>query len=191
MASVDGSKSLQKSSDGSSEFECGPCRYDGETKEAIVYCFECDDYLCSSCESTHRKLPISRNHQVVSGGAMPRKSSFNTEPPNKFFIAKCSCNGKAATIYCRGHNDVICIDCQRLKHRTCQSISIDDACKEVKLSNNDEFNKTVMALKDQVEKLKADRNNDNEKLEIQSSECRRKIEVLSQNLKKQIEKRKR
>ena len=188
MASVGGSKSLQKSSDESSEFECGPCSYDGEKKDAIVYCLECDDYLCSSCKSTHRKLPVTRNHKVVSGSAMPRKSSSNTGPRSQNSFVKCSCNGKDATIYCEEHNEVICVDCQRLKHRTCQTMSIDAACKKVKLTSTERILQTVQGLKEKVEKLKADRNSDNEELEIQSSECRRKIKEFSQNLKQQIEK---
>ena len=188
MASVDGSKSLQKSSDESSEFECGPCIYDGEKKDAIVYCLECDDYLCSSCKSAHRKLPVTRNHKVVSGSAMPRKSSSNTGPRSQNSFVKCSCNGRDATIYCEEHNEVICVDCQRLKHRTCQTMSINAACKQVKLPSTERSLKTVQGLKEKVEKLKADRNSDNEELEIQSSECRRKIKEFSQNLKQQIEK---
>ena len=188
MASVDESKSLQKSSDESSEFECGPCSYDGEKKDAIVYCLECEDYLCSSCKSTHRKLPVTRNHKVVSGSDMPRKSSSNTGRRSQNSFVKCSCNGKDVTIYCEEHNEVICVDCQRLKHRTCQTMSIDAACKQVKLPSTEISLKTVQGLKEKVEKLKADRNSDNEKLEIQSSECRRKIKEFSQNLKQQIEK---
>ena len=188
MASVDGSKSLQKSSDESFEFECGPCSYDGEKKDAIVYCIECDDYLCSSCKSTHRKLPVTRNHKVVSGSAMPRKSSSNTGPRSQNSFVKCSCNGKDATIYCEEHNEVICVDCQRLKHRTCQTMSIDAACKQVKLPSTERSLKTIQGLKEKVEKLKADRNSDNEELEIQSSECRQKVKEYSQNLKQQIEK---
>ena len=188
MASVDGSKSLQKSSDESSEFECGPCSYDDKKKDAIVYCIECDDYLCSSCKSTHRKLPVTRNHKVVSGSAMPRKSSSYTGLRSQNSFVKCSCNGKDATIYCEEHNEVIYVDCQRLKHRTCQTMSIDAACKHVKLPSTERSLKTVQGLKEKVEKLKADRNSDNEELEIQSSECRRKIKEFSQNLKQQIEK---
>ena len=188
MASVDGSKSVHESSDESSGFDCGPCRYDDEKKEAVIYCLQCEDYLCSSCRSTHRKLPGSRNHQVVTGSAMPRKGTSKTETSSQIVAVKCSCNCKDVTIYCKDHNEVVCEDCQRLKHRTCQSMSIDDAFTQVKLQDKEATLKTVQELKEKVEKLKADRNDDNEKLEIQSSECRRKIKEYSQNLKQQIEK---
>ena len=188
MASVDGSKSVLASSDDSLEVECDPCSYEGEKKEAIIYCLQCDDYLCSTCRTTHQKLSVSRTHEVVIGSAMPRKGTIKLGTSNSIVAVKCSCNFKNLSIYCKDHNDVICEDCQRLKHRTCQSMSIDDACKQVKLPHKEATLKTVQGLKETVEGLKANRSNDNEKLEIKSSECRRKIKEYSQKQKQQIEK---
>ena len=188
MASVYGSRSVKASSDDSPEHECDPCSYDGERKEAIVYCIQCEDYLCSSCSSAHQKLSMSRNHQVVLGSAIPRKGTSKTGTSSQIVVVKCSCNCKDVSIYCKDHNDAICVDCQRLKHRTCQSVSIDIACKQAKLLDKEATLKTVQGLKEKVEKFKADRNDDNEKLEIQSYKCRRKIKEHSQNLKQQIEK---
>ena len=137
MASVDGAKSLQVSSDESFEFECGPCIYECVKKESVIFCYQCDDYLCASCRSTHQKLPVTRNHQVVSGSSMARKKASKWETLSQNVGVKCSCIGKDITMYCKEHNDVMCVDCQRLKHRTCPRISIDDACTHTKLPNKE------------------------------------------------------
>ena len=188
MASVGGSKSVQRSSDESSEVECGPCRYDGEKKEAVIYCMQCEDYLCSSCRSAHRKLPGSRNHQVVSGRDMPRTSMSSREARSRNALIKCLCNGKDVSLYCKDHTEVFCVDCQKLKHRTCQTMSIEEVFKQVKLPSKEDTLNNVNKLKDSVESLKINRTEDNETLEIQSSECRRKIKDFSQKLREKIEK---
>ena len=119
---------------------------------------------------------------------MPRKGTYKLGTSNSIVAVKCSCNFKNLSVYCKYHNDVVCEDCQRLKHRTCQSMSIDDACKQVELPDKEVTLKTVHGLKETVERFKANRSNDNGKLEIKSSECRRKIKEYSQKLKQQIEK---
>ena len=188
MASVDGSKSEQASSDEGHGFECDPCKYDDDRKEAVSFCIECDEYLCSTCSSTHKKLSVSRNHQVVTGSAMPRKDVVKAADTSQRVAVKCSCNCKNVTIYCKEHNEIICDDCQRLKHRTCQTMPIGQASKQVELPRKEDTLSNFNKLKDSVESLKTKRNEDNETLEIQSSECRRKIKDFSQRLREKIEK---
>ena len=188
MASVDGSKSVQASSDEGHEFECDPCRYDDERKEAVSFCMQCGEYLCSTCCTTHKKLSMSRNHQVVSGSAMPRKGIVKAVDSSQNATVKCSCNCKNVTIYCKEHNDIMCDDCQRLKHRTCQTMPIDQASKQVKLPRKEDTLNNVNKLKETVESLKINRNKDNETLEIKSSECRRQIKDFSQELREKIAK---
>ena len=185
MASVDGSKSVQASSDEGHEFECDPCKYDDDRKEAVSFCMQCGEYLCSTCCTTHKKLSMSRNHQVVSGSTMPRKGTANAV---ENAAVKCSCNCKNVTIYCKEHNDIMCDDCQRLKHRACKTMSIDQASKQVKLPRKEDTLNNVNKLKETVESLKINRNKDNETLEIKSSECRRKIKDFSQELREKIAK---
>ena len=192
MASVDSFKSVQASSDETHGFECDPCRYDDDRKEAVSFCIECDEYLCSTCSSTHKKLSVSRNHQVVTGSAMPRRGSVKAyaamEADSSQRVAvKCSCNCKNVTIYCKEHNEIICDDCQRLKHRACETMSIDQASKQVTLPSKENTLNKVNKLKESVESLKTNRHTDNETLEIQSSECRRKIKDFSQKLREKIE----
>ena len=188
MTSVDGSKSLQVASDKGSEFECDPCGYENMKIEAKFYCYQCNDYLCSSCKSAHQKLSVSRNHHVVFGSSMPRKETSKTEIHSHTVGVKCSCNGKDVTIYCKAHKEVICVDCQKLKHRKCKSSSIDEAYAEAEPPNKEQILEEVQELKGNVEELRDSRSKDMETLEIQTSECRRNVKEFKKKLVEQIEK---
>ena len=78
MASVDGSKSIQESSDDGSRFECSPCDYEGVKKEARHYCPQCKEYLCDGCKSVHQKIAATRSHKTVSGSLMPTNQENKT-----------------------------------------------------------------------------------------------------------------
>lgn len=146
MASVDGRHSLQESSDEMFQFECSPCEYEGIKTEAKHFCPECGDYLCQSCKMTHQKLSVTRKHQVVSGSKMPKKGETPKEPqlPN---IALCSCNSEYVKIYCEDHNEVICVNCKILKHRSCNSVEIEVKCNAIESTTTESTHQRMIEMK--------------------------------------------
>ena len=188
MASVDGSKPVQDSSDDGSKIQCSPCDYDGVKKGAKHYCPQCQSYLCDSCKSTHQKFSSTRKHQPISGNLMLIKhenNSYSSEDAIKSM--QCSCNGKNVSIYCKEHNEVLCLECKALKHRTCNSSTIDEACADSETIDNNATKERMKTVEMKLEILQQRRNKDVETLSTKTAECRHIVKGLKRELMKRIE----
>ena len=188
MATVDGARASHVSSDEILETECGPCLYEGKKKNAVIYCYQCEDYLCSSCRASHQKLPTTRKHQVVSSDAVLRKETSKTQFVSQNTAVKCLCNDKFVTLYCQEHKEVICEDCRKLKHRNCRVSSIDDAIKGAGQLNKQQICLQIQELRKQVLTSSVKRSNDIDSLEIQTTMCRSYVHELREKLNKQLDK---
>ena len=186
MASVDGSKSVYESSDDGSTFECSPCDYEGIKIEAKFYCPPCQDYLCDSCKSAHQKISATRRHKVVSGSEMPRKQENKPNEGIKGEV-QCPCSGKGITIYCKDHNEVMCVDCKTIKHRNCRTSTVDEACGDLVTTDINETKERMNALKTKLDTLRQRRNEDAGNLTVQAAECRDRVEEIKGELIQKIQ----
>lgn len=176
MASI--SESLLVSSEEDLQFECDPCKYEGDKRGANFFCQDCIEYLCDACKLAHQKLAATRKHQVVSKGSMPLKRYLTTNFQEENEIL-CTCNdGKKVTVYCKFHNKVICLDCKKLKHRRCESLSIEQACVEFIPCNREQTLQQINELIKEVRMLKIKRSEDMDNLTTQADECRTKVKSL-------------
>ena len=186
MASVDGSKSVQESSDDGFQFECSPCDYEGVSQVAKFYCPQCQDYLCDSCKSVHQKISATRSHKIISGSLMPKKPENKTNEGIKRAV-QCPCNGNDVTLYCKDHNEAMCIDCKTLNHRNCISSTIDEAYADSDTTATNATKERMKTLKAKVENLQQRRSRDTDNLTVKSAECRHIVEGLKRELIKKIE----
>ncbi|XP_060566624.1 tripartite motif-containing protein 66-like [Ruditapes philippinarum] len=133
-------------------FKCCLCEKKHVTKEADIYCVECQDYYCTQCTELHKMFPAMSTHQFID------KSSFNTVTLQKslpsFPVEKCEAHKtKLLDMYCADHDDVACVTCIAIKHRTCQHIhsisdEVDDLCKEI---DADKTNTELIRIKTKIE----------------------------------------
>ncbi|XP_060565229.1 uncharacterized protein LOC132724392 isoform X3 [Ruditapes philippinarum] len=136
-------------------FKCCLCQKKHITKEADIYCVECQDYYCTPCTDVHKMFPAMCTHQFID------KTSFNTVSLQKslpsFPVEKCGAHKtKLLDMYCADHDDVACATCIAVKHRTCQHIhsvpdEVDDLCKEIVA---DETNIELIRIKTKLEGAK-------------------------------------
>ena len=186
MASVDGSKFVQESSDDGCQLECSPCDYGGIKKEAKYYCPQCQDYLCDACKSVHQNISSTRSHKIVSGSLMPTKQENKTNEGIKQGV-QCPCGGKNITLYCKDHTKVMCVDCKTLKHRNCNCLTIEEASADSETTETNTTKERMKTLKAKLEKLQQRRNVDVENLTAKSAECRDIVEKFKRELMKKIE----
>ena len=186
MASVDGSKSVFASSDDGSTFYCTACDYGGVKKEAKFYCPQCQDYLCDSCKSVHQNISATRSHKVVSGSIMPKKPERKATESTKRYI-KCPCSEKDITIYCHDHYEVMCVNCKTLKHRNCNTVTIEEASADLDKTDTDASKERMKTLKDKLEKVQQKENEDAEMLTVQAAKCRVNVEEFKRELIQKIE----
>jgi hypothetical protein len=102
---------------------CQPCECDGETVEAEAFCETCNEFICSSCLKTHRKLTLSKNHVIKSKDEMPISRKKQKDPCTEL----CSVHQtEIIKFYCEDHHSVGCRDCMVLSHKTCSVKLVND-----------------------------------------------------------------
>ena len=185
MASVDGAKSYLEGSDEVPLHICGPCKDDGDDKEAKYWCEQCNEYLCSGCKDYHKKFKATKTHTILPG----KPSKKESIAPESTFIVTCNCNkDRGVEIYCKDHSEVICSSCATIKHRKCNTTAIQD-----KLSgfSTQKFRSALGKAKNMIEKIEnyqRDRKADCQKLKAMKEKCRKEIQEFRQEICNALEK---
>ena len=180
MADIDGAHALKSSSEESYQFECSPCENDGITKQAKFFCLQCKEYLCQSCERSHKRFRGTRNHRVLSGEMIPE----NVDEPQLTDInsMRCPCARNELEMYCTNHNEVFCSDCKVIKHRHCETNLVDEMFKEATEDVDDVTSSRANEVKEKLMTLKYNRKQDLEKLATERENCKEKIASFRKEL---------
>ena len=182
MASFDESRSVKCSSEESYQMECSPCENDGIVKEAKYFCTECQEYLCQSCETLHKRFKGTRNHNIslcADTKTEPREVDGST--------VMCSCKRNDTEIYCEYHNEVFCSDCKTIKHRQCKTKSMDDVVAELDTDFDTDAIKHADEVKCSIEQIVTERKQSLEKLNADTDYREEDIISFANELKKKID----
>ena len=178
MASVDGSRSYLAGSDEVLQHACGPCKDDGETKEANYFCEFCNVGLCFDCRNDHKTFKATKNHSVVSMGT-------NSAASKETFAILCGCDQKRAVdIYCEKHEEVICPSCEKIKHRNCKTCQIKDKVTKDTKKILKELMDYAKSLKAGIESCKQDGEANHKKLDENKDECKKEITAFRREINK-------
>ncbi|VDI72449.1 Hypothetical predicted protein [Mytilus galloprovincialis] len=108
---------------------CGVCETQLVLREAALWCPECDEGLCSSCEKHHRASKATKNHEVTS------VNNYKQLPPEIASIKQnCSDHDKKYQHYCSQHQELCCPLCITTNHKKCDLLAIDEIVKMSKSS---------------------------------------------------------
>ena len=135
--------------------------------------------------SESRNMDSKRSHKLLSGELMPSKRS--AEKLTVLDTVLCSCLKKEVSVYCKGHCNLVCVNCGALHHRRCHTSDIDDISKdfdvdstEETIDNWNELNETITSLADSREK---DLNN----LSLEAKDCRDRAKQFREELSIKLE----
>ena len=181
MASVDGSKTIYASSDQVFEHVCGPCKSEGSEVEAKEYCGDCSDFLCDPCVKYHRKLPLLKNHKILSA------DDVSGTGPRLTLYCKCN-NNQEIEFYCDDHSSSICGQCQMLLHHKCQTIPIQQKSSAYTSTHLDSIISKTKSLKDKYDELKQGYIEDKKELEDNREECKKAMQAFRKELDDYIDK---
>ena len=180
MASVDGSRSLLGTLDEVHTNICGACKTDDVEKGANYYCIDCSEYLCDFCKDYHRKLPLLRNHCIVSENQVPAVISTRGRHAVAVY---CACNkNQEVQYFCDEHQDIICDTCKHIKHYKCKISGIQDKSSSYTDSKIDALVSKIEALKDDYDRLKKTRDDEGKGQECSKEECRKEIYAFRKEL---------
>ncbi|XP_025114374.1 uncharacterized protein LOC112576266 [Pomacea canaliculata] len=92
-----------------------------EDVRADFICMQCQDMLCSACTKAHRKLSMSRSHDVESVSTVTPERLAASRP------ALCADHGdKHAELFCRSHGLPVCLACKSNIHKVCPEVNFLD-----------------------------------------------------------------
>lgn len=168
---------------------CEPCQSTSEKNQARFFCTECNEYLCTECQKTHRKLKFSRSHMTVETTAKTRARIPLYMEYSK--LLKCDAHtDKYIEFFCKDHDEVFCSTCAFVFHRTCSDImEIKRNCSKVPsgkplaytLKIFETLRKSVRDIIDVHEKFEAE-------VELKESSMDAKLKDMKQSLLKRFEK---
>ncbi|CAC5371268.1 unnamed protein product [Mytilus coruscus] len=93
---------------------CGPCQEGKVNTKADIWCYNCDEGLCSTCSSHHKRSRGTRNHKTIDiKSYKPSIPAIKTE---------CDKHGKQLNLYCPSHLMPCCDECISTSHSKCTGI---------------------------------------------------------------------
>lgn len=87
-----------------------------DKKPAAYFCFNCSIKMCLACSKAHRKIPVTREHELEELGKLT--------PDQLTITRKSTCavhQGRQAEFFCPQHGAAFCIACWT-KHMPCPGI---------------------------------------------------------------------
>ncbi|XP_071121455.1 tripartite motif-containing protein 2-like [Mytilus edulis] len=139
-----------------SSLSCSVCDLRHVSKPSAVWCTECDEGLCDSCQEHHSLSKASRNHTVIP------ITDYHKLPSDVVKISQfCDKHNEKLSIYCKMHECPCCRNCIVESHNKCHEIlKIEDVINNVKSSNAFfEIEQTLKEVGENIEKIREDRQN--------------------------------
>ncbi|XP_045211742.2 uncharacterized protein LOC123563169 [Mercenaria mercenaria] len=166
-------------------FKCCICAKKNIRREAEIYCVECQDYFCIPCADFHKLFPSAVGvHQFLD------KSNFSTDSAQTMLPScpteRCTVhNTKLLDMYCADHDEIVCVTCIALNHRTCKTInSVPDEIDSLyEKSTADEIKGQLLAEKANMEDIKKAK----EHLVIELDQYKEKASESIRNFRKEME----
>ena len=100
---------------------------DSRNVEAASYCDDCVQFMCTKCNTIHKRLNSTRGHVVKTGSAMPRSQA--DKPPRFSFCDEHPKHLKNQ--FCSVHKQLIYSLCSPLYHKNCSTGSVEDVSKSI------------------------------------------------------------
>ncbi|CAG2227691.1 unnamed protein product [Mytilus edulis] len=93
---------------------CGPCQEGKVNTKADIWCYNCNEGLCSTCSGQHKKFKGTRDHKTIDiKRYKPSIRAINTE---------CDIHGQQLKLYCPSHLMPCCDECISINHSKCTGI---------------------------------------------------------------------
>ncbi|XP_071131836.1 tripartite motif-containing protein 66-like [Mytilus edulis] len=130
---------------------CGPCHERIANKKAEIWCYNCNEGLCSTCSSQHKISKSSRGHKTNDiKSYKPSIRAINTE---------CDKHGQQLNLYCPGNLMPCCDECILTCHSNCTGIkSLASVVEETKMEKSKKpLEKNINSILDILNKIETNK----------------------------------
>ncbi|VDI31601.1 Hypothetical predicted protein [Mytilus galloprovincialis] len=125
----------------SKPIQCGPCQEGKVNTKADIWCYNCEEGLCSTCSSHHKRFKGTRDHKTIDiKSYKPSIRAINTE---------CDKHGQQLNLYCPSHLMPCCDECVSTSHSKCMGIkSLASVVEQTKIE------KSTQSVQKQIDSIK-------------------------------------
>ncbi|XP_053374847.1 E3 ubiquitin-protein ligase TRIM33-like [Mercenaria mercenaria] len=153
---------IKDGSDADFDIVCTPCGEGNISEEAVKYCPDCQEYLCTTCTIHHGRQKATRSHKLLDRdtakqGSVPAVTTKCRYHPDRDI-----------EMYCEGHDMVYCLKCIATDHRACSGVT---GIEEIKTSSIQQM---------EVDRLQNDTRNIQERLADTDKKKQKNIDCLEE-----------
>ncbi|CAG2194092.1 TRIM56 [Mytilus edulis] len=93
---------------------CGPCQEGKVNTKADIWCYNCEEGLCSACSGHHKRFRGTRDHKTID--------IKSYKPSIRAIKTECDKHGQQLNLYCPSHLMPCCDECISTNHSKCTGI---------------------------------------------------------------------
>ncbi|XP_063446572.1 E3 ubiquitin/ISG15 ligase TRIM25-like [Mytilus trossulus] len=111
---------------------CGPCTKEKVNNKAGIWCYNCNEGLCSTCSGHHKKFGSTRDHKTID-----IQTYKSCKPSIGAIKTKCDAHDQQFNLYCPSHLLPCCDECVSTHHSKCTGIkSLTSVVEKTKIKQN-------------------------------------------------------
>ncbi|XP_063428736.1 uncharacterized protein LOC134711786 [Mytilus trossulus] len=108
---------------------CGPCEKGKLKTKADIWCYNCEEGVCSTCSGHHKRIKSSRDHKTID--------IKSYKPSIRAIKTECDKHGQQLNLYCPSHLIPCCDECISTSHSKCKGIkSLANVVKKTKIEKS-------------------------------------------------------
>ncbi|XP_052103750.1 uncharacterized protein LOC127737244 [Mytilus californianus] len=120
---------------------CGPCEEGKVKAKADIWCYNCDEGLCSTCSGHHKRFKGTRDHKTID--------IKSYKPSIRAIKTECDKHGQQLNLYCPSHLMPCCDECISTSHSKCTGIkSLASVVEKTKIE------KSTQSVQKQIDSIK-------------------------------------
>ena len=164
---------------------CELCDYQLDKRvKCKAFCDQCNSFLCKQCIDKHNKVQELKAHSLLHGSRMPKGLYDKPVKYPDFAIHVeniCDC-------YCLHHRTLVCRQCTKDYHDTCNSQFVPLLCRNLGHREVDEFNELFRKAMSSIKMVRSVLEENISKIEEQRSQMIQEANMLRDNLIEKINK---
>ncbi|XP_052071720.1 uncharacterized protein LOC127710037 [Mytilus californianus] len=160
---------------------CGPCHKGEVNTKADVWCYNCDEGLCSTCLSHHKRFKATCDHKTIDiKSYKPSIQAIKTE---------CNKHSQRLNLYCPSHLMPCCDECISTSHSKCTGIkSLAGVVEKTKIAKSKETVETdISSLINVLNKLISNKSENIKTGENQCVSIKKSITEIRKEINKHLD----
>lgn len=163
---------------------CDGCQRDGEEEEAKQFCLMCKEKLCNMCVKYHRRLVVTKDHEVLSMDEL-KKSLIVMETRKTCYTHA----DKIIKYYCQDHSVPCCTVCVCTGHRKCDNVeTVTETAERLRTKEHDKLFVAMGQLEREMTDIKSELEQNITDIEETSHNLSERAEELYTKIQNHIEK---